>query len=719
MEFSKDINSSKLLTEPLPTNVDEVVRLYNTVLLELLDKHAPLKSHPVAQRPTQPWMSDDILKAKRIRRRWERLTRSGLTVFREKHKESCEHVKDLIRKAKADYFINKINECSGDQKKLFQIVDKLLGREKQSFLPDFKDAKTMARTFNDFFVTKITNIRTTLTTLENSIGDLRCPSLNSLLVPSTSKVLDFTPTTTEEITAIIKKASKATCLLDPIPTSLLHDILPALAPIIADLVNTSLNTGVFPSELKSAIINPLLKKPSLDPEVLKHFRPVSNLSFVSKVIEKVVASRLLDHMTEHSLLEPFQSAYRAGHSTETALLRVHNDIVNAVNNKKGVFLVLLDLSAAFDTVDHDILLDFLRDHIGLDGSVLSLFRSYLSGRTQCVSVSGVLSELSELVYGVPQGSVLGPIEFCIYTIPLGAIMRYYNIDYHIYADDTQLYCSFDIDSPMEALEKLRTCIADIRSWMIGNKLKINDDKTEFLIITSPNANFSEELNFTIGNEVVLPSTSCKSLGVMFDQHIHMDAQISHICQTTHFHLRNIRAIRDLLPQPAVEQLIHSLVTSRFDYCNSLLNGVPEYKLARVQRIQNVAARIVTRCPYRDHISPVLVSLHWLPVKYRILFKVLLLTYRCISGLAPEYLSSLVVHPKRKHSPRPQYRARLQVPESGVKSLKSYGDRSFRFSAPTEWNKLPVDIQEAPTLASFKTKLKTHFFMQCLKRNASV
>ena len=164
---------------------------------------------------------------------------------------------------------------------------------------------------------------------------------------------------TNEITEIVTKSSKATCILDPIPTSLLHELLPVLAPVIADLVNSSLATGVFPSELKSAIIKPLLKKPGLDTDVLKNFRPVSNLSFISKVIEKVVASRLLDHMVKNELLESFQSAYRAGNSTETALLRVHHDIVNAVDQKKGVFLVLLDLSAAFDTVDHDILLDFL------------------------------------------------------------------------------------------------------------------------------------------------------------------------------------------------------------------------------------------------------------------------------------------------------------------------------------------------------------------------
>ena len=144
-----------------------------------------------------------------------------------------------------------------------------------------------------------------------------------------------------------------------------------------------------------------------------------------------------------------QSAYRSEHSTETALLRVHNDIVCAIDKGHGVFLILLDLSAGFDTVDHEIFLSFLKDHVGLDGPVLSLFETYLADRNQCVSINGVLSELSELVYGVPQGSVLGPIAFCIYTIPLGAILRYYKIQYHIYADDTQLYCAFDLHSPDE------------------------------------------------------------------------------------------------------------------------------------------------------------------------------------------------------------------------------------------------------------------------------
>ena len=148
-----------------------------------------------------------------------------------------------------------------------------------------------------------------------------------------------------------------------------------------------------------------------------------------------------------------------------------------------------------------------------------------------------------------------------------------------------------------------------------------------------------------------------------DAHMQMDAHISHICRTTHFHLRITGAIRNLPTDSATEQLIHYLVTSQLDYRNSLLNGVPDYKLKRIQRMQNIAARIVSRCPYRDHITPVLESLHWLPVKYRILFKLLLLTYKGLNGLGPGYLSCLVMLRKHRYEPRPQYQGLLQVPEA--------------------------------------------------------
>ena len=162
--------------------------------------------------------------------------------------------------------------------------------------------------------------------------------------------------------------------------------------------------------------------------------------------------------------------------------------------------------------------------------------------------------------------MLGQIEFCIYTIPLGAILNHYKINYHIYADNTQIYCSFAIDSLDEVLNSISDCISDIRSWMITNKLKINDDKTEFLLITSPHKTITRPIKISIGQEVILPSSSCKSLMVMFDKHLQMSTQVQSICQSTHFHIRNIRGIRHILPSSAAAQLVHSLVTSRLDYC---------------------------------------------------------------------------------------------------------------------------------------------------------
>ena len=173
----------------------------------------------------------------------------------------------------------------------------------------------------------------------------------------------------------------------------------------------------------------------------------------------------------------FQSAYRAGHSCETALHRVHNDIVTTVGKGNGSFLVLLDLSAAFDTIDHDNLFYILEKDVGIGGSALLLIRSYFSDHTQRVQIDGIMSDVASLLCGVPQGSVLGPMKFCLYLLPLGAILRYHNIGYHIYTDDTQLYVSFNCKDPLESLAKLNMCISDIRAWMIKIKLKINDSKT--------------------------------------------------------------------------------------------------------------------------------------------------------------------------------------------------------------------------------------------------
>ena len=215
------------------------------------------------------------------------------------------------------------------------------------------------------------------------------------------------------------------CELNPIPTSLLMKILPSVSQILTAIVNNSITLGTLPNCIKGALVQPLLKKANLD-LINKNYRPVSNLSFVGKLIEYVDADQVTSHITQHGLMEANQSAYCSHHSTETTLPKVKVDILRAMDNQEVVCLVLLDLSAAFNSINHDILIARLQDRFGIGGTTLEWFRSYLSGRSQCVAIGdlvmdGALSDSKSLSQGAPQGSVLGPIAFTLYTTSLGDI----------------------------------------------------------------------------------------------------------------------------------------------------------------------------------------------------------------------------------------------------------------------------------------------------------
>ena len=244
-----------------------------------------------------------------------------------------------------------------------------------------------------------------------------------------------------------EKMSPKTCVLDSIPTSLLFECSNQVVLLLTTIVNQSLATGIFPSCMKSAVVKPLLKKTSLHQNVLKHFRPISNLPFVSKLIEKLVLDQHFRHLNNNNLWHTFQSAYRAKHGTKTALLRVLNDLLTASDSGSVSILTLQDLSAAFDTIDYSILLTRLDSTFGIRDLALSFFRSYLRDRTQIVTVNGIKSSPSLLTCGVPLGSVLGPILFILYTQPLSDVISHHSVSHHMFGDDSELYKS---DSSFEA-----------------------------------------------------------------------------------------------------------------------------------------------------------------------------------------------------------------------------------------------------------------------------
>ena len=428
----------------------------------------------------------------------------------------------------------------------------------------------------------------------------------------------FMDATEAEIWNIIKLSPVKSCGLDPLPTWLLKECKAELVPIITNIANMSLRESMIPKSLKTQRLK-LLKKTGLDSDILKNYRPVSNLTFISKVIEKVIPGRLNEHLINNSLFDPLQSAYRDKHSTETALIKVQNDILSALDAGSSAILLMLDLSAAFDTIDHDILPSRLCNVYGITGDAIDWFRSYLTGRIHRVVIDDSVSVDQELDFGVPQGSVLGPIIYCMYTKPVSDIIQRHGL--YSYADDTQLYMTIDHSNNdwRDSLARIELCVSEIREWMNQNMLKLNNDKTEPIVFTSKyKQDLYSDLSITIGDTVVNCSSQVKDRGVIFDRVLSLCQHVSYTSKTCRFHLRNISRIRKYIPQDTSIVLIKSLVMSRLDYSNGLLYGLPKCTVSGLQAVQNSPARIVTQERLRDHdyMSRALMELHWLPVDKR-------------------------------------------------------------------------------------------------------
>ena len=370
-------------------------------------------------------------------------------------------------------------------------------------------------------------------------------------------------------------------------------------------------------------------------------------------------------------------------------------------------LTLLDLSAAFDTIDHATLTDRLSDWYGISGQAQIWFSSYLQNRLQSVKIKETFSDKVTLSYRVPQGSVLGPVLFTLYTTPLSAIISSFDINHHLYADDTQIYMSLSVSNAKESLEKLQHCLMGVSAWMTGSKLKLNPSKTECLLIgiKLEREKFLNNFPCLLLGQETNPSTSAKNLGVLIDSSLNFRKHISQSCRACFYHIRDLRQIRKSLSLDLAKQIAVALVSSKLDYCNSLFHNMPEKDVARLQRVQNCLARVVTNAPRFSRSVPILKRLHWLPVKFRINFKICAITFRTLKKNQPAYLADLLVQPKCSKYLRSTNSNIFVVPRIKTKT----GSRAFSISGPALWNALPVPIRNAKTILTFRKLLKSHLF----------
>jgi hypothetical protein len=400
----------------------------------------------------------------------------------------------------------------------------------------------------------------------------------------------------------------------------------------------------------------------------------------------------------------------------------------AVGRQQVSCLCLLDISAAFDTIDHAILTKRLSSVFGISGTALSWIKSYLSSRSFTVNAAGHSSHSHTLTCGVPQGSVLGPLLFILYTSPLSKLISSSSVDHHLYADDTQLFLSFSPHSLPDALNHISNTVTQISAWMTANLLCLNPSKTEFLIIglreQLSKLAYPSDLSPTDLTSPAPYSSSVRNLGIIFDKNLTFADHITQLSRTCYMHIRDLRRLRPMLDYKTACTIATSIVHSKLDYCNSLFYNIDSFQIKRLQTIQNALARAVTKTPKHHHITPVLKSLHWLKVPQRIHYKIVYLTYNALQTSQPSYIRQLVTIQPPGSTRSSAY---LSLSRPPVSSSLKFCNRSLIYAAPALWNELPKDLRQfahppipsidftssplALSPTTFRSRLKTELFKQ--------
>ena len=668
---------------------------YKNISEKLLDEVAPVKIRTITSDNKPKWIDEEYRKSRIERRKLERVWKKNKTVEnREKYVEQRKKCAELSVRKQQEYYSHLIDSSSDNQNSLFKVVEKVLDRKSQRILPEHTDPVKLANEFNKFYVDKISKLRESIP--ENKGYESVMKKFNG------EKLEVFHPTTVEELKTIIQKFGIKASAEDPLPTHVLKNIMDEMLPMYNVLVNKSLSEGSMDG-IKHSVIDPLLKKDGLDPEIRKNFRPVNNLVFLSKLIERVASRRIDNHMAKNNLHNKKQFAYKEFHSTETMMTGVVSDVLKGFDENKCTVMVFLDLSAAFDTIDIEKFLTIMSDEIGLSGSALQWCRSFLTNRTQRVKINGHYSDSIEVKYGAPQGSVWGPKCYNIYVRGQPVVIQNCGFQSTAFADDSNGKKKFAITFQYNVLKHdIPALLNEITNWMNSQGLKINKEKTEIIVFYPKSLKNQVIIGGTIiGEECIRFSKEVKNVGVWLDEQLNLEKHINQIVSHCYKLLRDIGRIRNILSKKHTETLIHAVISSRIDYCNSLFMNLNKSSIYKLQKVQNSAARMIERMKKHQSVSETMKNLHWLNVEARIMFKILLLVHKCITNKCSENLEITY----KNYNCRPQDDMQLVAYNPKTK----YGKRVFDYTGPRLWNVLPLNIRTETNINKFKTNVKTILF----------
>ena len=428
-----------------------------------------------------------------------------------------------------------------------------------------------------------------------------------------------------------------------------------------------------------------------------NYRPISTLPVFAKLLERAAHNMVYSYLQDNSLLTNYQSGYRPLHSTSTCLIDVTNSLLQNIDKGQLTGMVFLDLSKAFDTIDHDTMLNKLQD-LAFSGSAVVWFRSYLTDRSQSVCTDGVVSDPQSIAFGVPQGSLLGPLLFIIYINDLPSVVE--SCEIQLYADDTLLFFSSSSVSDIE--DHLSEDLGHVINWLESSYLFLNYSKTKIMLIgTHQRLAKVGSFSITARNKILSRVYEFKYLGVVLDPTLSWNDHIDHITSKISSRLGILRKARKVIPREACIILYDSMVLPLFDYCSTVWGGCGATNRNYLDRLQRRAVTIIEGKKIEEH--DVRLTLRWPNLEARRKYQTCLQVFKCINGLAPAYLLNQFTFSREFHSHDTRYKDLIRLPVAKTSKFQS----SFKYHGAKEWNSLPSSIRNELSLPSFKTKLKNY------------
>ena len=692
-------------------NTDDVhkqVKIFDGVMLKCIDICAPLVTGEIS-RPPAPWISQAIKDS--IKERDELQIRTKIDSFnmqlRDNYKEQKKKVNSLINSSRKEYFKEEFRKNKNDIAASWRIAKKVISNDSSSIVstPQNKDdLTTRAENFNDFFsdVGKLTFNKTQEELAKYDSDSVDVPHNNT----NNDNLHCFKPVPVDCETVILTiKGLKETnaCGSDGISLKFIKDSLFIIAFYITIIVNTSIVTNIYPMSWKYPHVIPAFK--GGDSEDISNYRPISLLPVISKVLEKIVSSQLTAYLETNNLLSKSQHGFRPKLSTETALLKICDRIYNNIDNKKISLLLLLDLSKAFDSVHHTILLEKCQ-MLNID---TLWFANYLENRFQSVKLENTISSPKSVNFGVPQGSVLGPILFNIYVNDLVTFLP----DCFIiqYADDTQILLEGKIEDIEYLIKKAEEILKLAKLYFLRNGLLLNEKKTQCIFIGSGYFinQIKDDIAINFNGNQLKPMDSVKNLGIYFDKFMSFESHIDHIHKKTMGVLIYLNRIKELFEPETRTIVVQSLALSLINYCFVVWGSASNVHLDKIQKVQNFAARIADGTARKfDHITPVLNKLGWMRVKDRYEYEICCLVFKITRKYLPGWLYNFVAV-----NTITGLATRNSTNIASRRALTDIGSRQISIRGPRFWNTLPTVIRNSGSLASFKTNLKKNILC---KRN---